>query len=51
MFEDVWLWAGNFRVSNKNIGCDWYQISSELKKMLENIKYWIEHTTLIKLMK
>jgi Fic-DOC domain mobile mystery protein B len=45
MFGNVWKWAGKFRQSNKNIGVDWYQISIELKKLCDDIKYWIENNT------
>lgn len=43
MFNEVWEWAGEFRKSNKNIGVDWQTISTELKKLLDDTKYWIEH--------
>jgi Fic-DOC domain mobile mystery protein B len=43
MFGDVWSWAGNFRRSNKNIGVDWTNIGVELKKLLDDTKYWIEN--------
>lgn len=43
MFNKVWTWAGAFRLSNKNIGVDKYQISIQLKHLLDDIKYWIEH--------
>jgi Fic-DOC domain mobile mystery protein B len=45
MFGDVWEWAGTFRKSNKNIGVDKYEISVELKKLLDNCMYWIENST------
>ncbi len=45
MFGDVWKWAGAFRNTNKNIGVDKYQIGIELRKMLDDCKYWIEHKT------
>lgn len=45
MLGDVWDWAGSFRNSNKNIGVDKYQISIELRQLLDDCKYWIEHGT------
>jgi Fic-DOC domain mobile mystery protein B len=45
MFNDVWSWAGIFRKSNKNIGVDKTQISTALRQLLENSKYWIDHST------
>ncbi len=43
MFSEVWKWAGTFRKTNKNIGVDKFQIGIELKKLLEDSKYWIEN--------
>jgi Fic-DOC domain mobile mystery protein B len=40
MFEEVWDWAGKKRKSNKNIGVDKFQISVELKVLLDDYKYW-----------
>ncbi|HEY5327075.1 MAG TPA: mobile mystery protein B [Mucilaginibacter sp.] len=45
MFNEVWKWAGTFRDTNKNIGVDRFQIRAELKKLLDDTKYWIEHQT------
>lgn len=43
MLGDVWKWAGEFRKTNKNIGVDKYEIGIELKKLLEDCRYWIEN--------
>lgn len=43
MFHEVWEWAGSKRKSNKNIGVDKYQISTEIKKLLYDCIYWIEN--------
>jgi Fic-DOC domain mobile mystery protein B len=45
MYEDVWKWAGKFRITNKNIGVDWQFISVSLKQLLEDCKFWIELKT------
>jgi Fic-DOC domain mobile mystery protein B len=45
MLSEVWEWAGTKRKSNKNIGVDKYQISVELKNLLDDCKYWIENYT------
>lgn len=45
MFSEVWEWAGTKRKSNKNIGVDKYQITTELKTLLEDCKYWIDKKT------
>lgn len=43
MYGRVWKWAGKYRRTNKNIGVDYYCIPMELKKLLDDIKYWIEN--------
>jgi Fic-DOC domain mobile mystery protein B len=43
MFEDIWKWAGQFRTSNKNLGVDKNQIRAEIKKLLDDCLYWIDH--------
>ena len=41
--SDTWQWAGKFRKSGKNIGCDWTQIGVQLRQLFGNVSYWIEH--------
>jgi Fic-DOC domain mobile mystery protein B len=43
MFGKVWKWAGQFRRTGKNIGVDWTAIPIELRQLLDDVKYWIEH--------
>ncbi len=45
MYADVWKWAGEFRRSNKNIGVDKFQIGIELRNLLDDCRWWIEHGT------
>ncbi|GMQ75671.1 MAG: mobile mystery protein B [Gammaproteobacteria bacterium] len=45
MFGRVWQWAGTFRHSNKNIGVDAYRIPSDLRQLMDDCSYWIEHET------
>lgn len=45
MFGNVWKWAGSFRKSEKNIGVEWYRIPIELKKLFDDVKYWIANKT------
>jgi Fic-DOC domain mobile mystery protein B len=45
MYADVWAWAGEFRKTNKNIGIDKWQISTELKNLLDDARYWHENKT------
>lgn len=45
MFSDVWKWAGEFRRSNKNMGCDWKQVGMQLKQLNDDAKYWLKNNT------
>ncbi len=45
MFGEVWKWAGTFRQSEKNIGVESWKISTALKMLLEDTKFWIENDT------
>jgi Fic-DOC domain mobile mystery protein B len=45
MLGDVWAWAGTIRKSNKNLGVDKFQISTRLRQLIDNCKYWIENNT------
>jgi len=42
MFREIWEWAGNFRVTNKNIGVDKYEISIEIKNLIDDALFWVE---------
>ncbi len=45
MFRDIWRWAGEFRTTPRNIGIDAWRIGAELRQLLEDIRFWIEHET------
>ena len=45
MFGRVWRWAGEFRRTDRNIGIDPYRIQTELRQLLDDCRYWIEHDT------
>ena len=44
MFGEVWAWAGTKRKSNKNIGVDKSQISIEIRKLIDDCNFWIDHS-------
>ena len=44
MFDKTWEWAGKIRNSNKNIGCDYYEIHMELKKLGGDANYWLNNS-------
>ncbi len=45
LFGETWTWAGEFRKSDKNIGVDWLNIGVELKKLLGDARYQVEHAS------
>lgn len=45
MYGEVWAWAGEFRKTNKNIGVDKWQITIELRKLLDDARYWFANNT------
>jgi Fic-DOC domain mobile mystery protein B len=45
MFNKTWKWAGTFRMSDKNIGCDWTLVAVKLNQLLGNVNYWVENET------
>lgn len=45
MFGDVWKWAGTFRNTPRNIGVEAYRIAVDFHQLLDDVRYWIEHST------
>lgn len=45
MFGKVWLWAGQFRRTDKNIGVSWPRIAIELRQLVDDAKAWTEFKT------
>jgi len=46
MLGKVWAWGGRFsRETNRRIGVDHFLIEQELRALIDNARYWIEHTT------
>ena len=45
LFGEVWEWAGTFRRTEKNIGIDPIHISVQLRQLLDDVRYWVEHRT------
>lgn len=42
MFGDVWTWAGKYRTTEKNIGCDPREISVRVRDLCESAKLWFD---------
>lgn len=45
LFGDVWDWAGSFRLREKNIGIDPFQITMALRTLLDDARYWAANDT------
>ena len=45
MYGNVWIWAGDFRKSNKNLGIDKLEIPVALKMLLDDAAFWVENNT------
>lgn len=45
LFGEVWLWAGTFRRTGKNIGVAPLHIAVELRKLLDDMRYWSDNRT------
>jgi len=40
MFDAVWQWAGKVRLTDKNIGVDRSIVRPEIRKLIEDAKFW-----------
>jgi len=45
MYGNVWAWAGQFRNTEKNIGIVSWKIGLDLRNLLGDALYWVEHRT------
>jgi Fic-DOC domain mobile mystery protein B len=45
MFDNVWKWAGVYRQTERNIGCDLREIVQRIPQLLANTRYWLEKET------
>lgn len=45
MFTDVWTWAGKYRTTEKNIGCDPREIAVRVRELCESAKLWFDGGT------
>lgn len=45
MFGDAWDWAGKIRTLELNFGVKAYLVSSELKKLVDDLHFWHENKT------
>lgn len=40
LFGDVWAWAGSYRGYELNIGVEFWQVSTAVRHLTEDAKYW-----------
>lgn len=45
MFGDVWVWAGEYRTTERNIGVAPYQIPIKIMQLFDDLKFWIDNKT------
>lgn len=45
LFGEVWTWAGQLRKTEKNTGIDPRQITVQLRQLLEDARFWVDHGT------
>jgi len=45
MYNEVWNWAGQYRNTEKNIGVDPMRIATDLRQLLDDARFWVEHST------
>lgn len=45
MFGKVWRWGGTLRTTERNIGVESYKIRTELRTLLDDVRFWIDHKT------
>lgn len=45
MLKEVWKWAGDFRLTEKNIGIKFFQVPTALKQLNDDCLFWIENKT------
>lgn len=45
MFDRTWTWAGRYRTSDKNLGVDWRLVPSEVRKLVDDGRFWLENGT------
>ena len=43
MLRRVWRWAGQFRRTDRNIGVVPHLIETELHRLVDDARYWVEH--------
>jgi Fic-DOC domain mobile mystery protein B len=45
MFDETWMWAGQYRRSDKTLGVAWYRIPENVLETLQTSAFWLENKT------
>jgi Fic-DOC domain mobile mystery protein B len=45
MFEEVWRWAGKYRLTDKNIGVPHWEVAVKVRSLLQDAVLWVAHAT------
>jgi Fic-DOC domain mobile mystery protein B len=45
MFDQTWRWAGQYRRTEKNIGCGVALIVERIGALIGDARYWVQHST------
>jgi Fic-DOC domain mobile mystery protein B len=45
MFDQTWKWAGEYRITEKNIGVPFHEIRERLMVLFGDVRYWGENST------
>jgi len=45
LFGEVWKWAGDYRLTEKNIGVAPGQITVQLRDLLDDVRFWFQNST------
>ncbi len=45
MLRRVWRWAGESRKTERNIGIEPHRIEVELRQLVDDVRYWVDHKT------
>jgi Fic-DOC domain mobile mystery protein B len=44
MFDKTWKWAGQYRITAKNIGVEAWRIPSEIENLVADARFWLDGT-------
>lgn len=45
MFGEIWKWAGQYRLTARNIGIDAYRIPTEVRTLVDDVRFWVDNAT------